>query len=98
MLKKLGMRAVGWQVRGFDAVSANAAKITERIVNGAKPGGVILLHDGSGLQGSGDRSATVDALPVIIDGLRARGYEIVRLDELLGVEAYSPAAARDAAL
>jgi peptidoglycan-N-acetylglucosamine deacetylase len=82
------MLAVGWQVRGFDAVSSNAAKIAERIVDGAKPGGVILLHDGAGLQGSDDRSATVDALPVIIDGLRARGFEIVRLDELLRLEAY----------
>lgn len=82
------MLAIGWQVRGFDAVSSNAARIAERIVDGAKPGGVILLHDGAGLQGSDDRSATVDALPVIIDGLRARGFNIVRLDELLEVEPY----------
>jgi peptidoglycan/xylan/chitin deacetylase (PgdA/CDA1 family) len=83
------MLAVGWQVRGFDAVSNSAAKIAERIVDGAKPGGIILLHDGAGLQGTDDRSATVDALPVIIDGLRARGFEIVRLDQLLQVEPYS---------
>jgi peptidoglycan/xylan/chitin deacetylase (PgdA/CDA1 family) len=82
------MLAVGWQVRGFDAVSGNAAKIAQRVVNGASPGGVILLHDGAGLQGTDDRSATVEALPVIIDGLRARGLEIVRLDELLKLEPY----------
>jgi peptidoglycan-N-acetylglucosamine deacetylase len=82
------MLAIGWQVRGFDAVSGNAARITQRVVNGAKAGGVILLHDGAGLQGSDDRSATVDALPVIIDGLRARGLSIVRLDELLELEPY----------
>ena len=82
------MLAIGWQVRGFDAVSTNAAKIAERIVDGAKAGGVILLHDGAGLQGSEDRSATIDALPVIIDGLRARGFNIVRLDELLELEPY----------
>lgn len=82
------MLAVGWQVRGFDAVSGNAAKIAQRVVNGASPGGVILLHDGAGLQGTDDRSATVEALPVIIDGLRARGLEILRLDELLKLEPY----------
>jgi len=82
------MLAIGWQVRGFDAVSSNAVRIAERIVNGAKAGGVILLHDGAGLQGSEDRSATVDALPVIIDGLRARGFNIVRLDELLETDPY----------
>ncbi|MCA8915746.1 MAG: polysaccharide deacetylase family protein [Planctomycetes bacterium] len=88
ILAQEGMLAVGWQVRGFDAVSGNAAKIAERVVDGAKGGGVILLHDGAGLQGSDDRSATVDALPVIIDGLRAKGLEIVRLDELLKIDAY----------
>lgn len=85
------MLAVGWQVRGFDAVSTNAAKIAERIVDGAKAGGVILLHDGAGLQGTDDRSATIDALPVIIDGLRARGFDIVRLDELLRIPPYAEA-------
>ncbi|MBZ0136405.1 MAG: polysaccharide deacetylase family protein [Planctomycetes bacterium] len=83
------MLAIGWQIRGFDAVSTNAARIAERIVDGAKPGGVILLHDGAGLQGGTDRGATVEALPVIIDGLRARGFNLVRLDELLQLEPYA---------
>ena len=42
-------------------------------------GSVILLHDGGG-----DRSATVAALPLLIDTLRAKGYEIVPVSELLG--------------
>jgi cellulose synthase/poly-beta-1,6-N-acetylglucosamine synthase-like glycosyltransferase/peptidoglycan/xylan/chitin deacetylase (PgdA/CDA1 family)/spore germination protein YaaH len=42
-------------------------------------GSVILLHDGGG-----DRSATVAALPVLIDALRARGYSIVPVSALLG--------------
>jgi cellulose synthase/poly-beta-1,6-N-acetylglucosamine synthase-like glycosyltransferase/peptidoglycan/xylan/chitin deacetylase (PgdA/CDA1 family)/spore germination protein YaaH len=43
------------------------------------PGHVILLHDAGG-----DRSATVAALPRLIDSLRARGYRFVPLSELLG--------------
>jgi cellulose synthase/poly-beta-1,6-N-acetylglucosamine synthase-like glycosyltransferase/peptidoglycan/xylan/chitin deacetylase (PgdA/CDA1 family)/spore germination protein YaaH len=42
-------------------------------------GSIILLHDGGG-----DRSATVAALPVLIQALRARGYEIVPVSQLLG--------------
>ncbi len=42
-------------------------------------GSIILLHDGGG-----DRSATVDALPVLIKALRDRGYEIVPVSKLLG--------------
>jgi cellulose synthase/poly-beta-1,6-N-acetylglucosamine synthase-like glycosyltransferase/peptidoglycan/xylan/chitin deacetylase (PgdA/CDA1 family)/spore germination protein YaaH len=42
-------------------------------------GSIILLHDGGG-----DRSATVAALPVLIETLRAHGYQIVPVSELLG--------------
>jgi len=42
-------------------------------------GSIILLHDGGG-----DRSATVAALPMLIESLRARGFEIVPVSQLLG--------------
>jgi len=48
----------------------------------AKPqfrGSVILMHDGGG-----DRSATVAALPKLIDALRAHGYTIVPVSSLMG--------------
>jgi peptidoglycan/xylan/chitin deacetylase (PgdA/CDA1 family) len=82
VLAKLGMSCVGWQVRGFDAVRSNADAIANRLVRKARAGGILLLHDGSCFQGTQDRSATLEALPVIIDGLRARGLAFKRLDEL----------------
>jgi len=42
-------------------------------------GSIILLHDGGG-----DRSATVAALPLLIDTLRAHGYTIVPVSALMG--------------
>jgi peptidoglycan/xylan/chitin deacetylase (PgdA/CDA1 family) len=96
VLRGEGMVAIGWQVRGFDAVVSDAARIAQRIVDKAAPGGVILLHDGAGLQGSEDRQATLEALPVVIDGLRARGLEIVRVDALLRVDAYTTEERKDA--
>ena len=42
-------------------------------------GSIILLHDGGG-----DRSATVAALPILIDTLRANGYTIVPVSALMG--------------
>jgi len=42
-------------------------------------GNIVLMHDGGG-----DRAETVRALPMIIDGIRARGYEIAPVYELLG--------------
>ena len=42
-------------------------------------GSIILMHDGGG-----NRQATVDALPVLITALRAHGYQIVPVCDLLG--------------
>jgi hypothetical protein len=38
------------------------------------PGAVVLLHDGGG-----DRRATVEAVPLIVQGARLAGYELVAL-------------------
>jgi cellulose synthase/poly-beta-1,6-N-acetylglucosamine synthase-like glycosyltransferase/spore germination protein YaaH/peptidoglycan/xylan/chitin deacetylase (PgdA/CDA1 family) len=42
-------------------------------------GNIVLLHDGGG-----NRAETVRALPMIIDGIRARGYEIAPVYDLIG--------------
>jgi len=42
-------------------------------------GSIILMHDGGG-----DRQATVNALPLLIDTLRAHGYKIVQVSALMG--------------
>jgi cellulose synthase/poly-beta-1,6-N-acetylglucosamine synthase-like glycosyltransferase/peptidoglycan/xylan/chitin deacetylase (PgdA/CDA1 family)/spore germination protein YaaH len=42
-------------------------------------GNIVLLHDGGG-----NRQETVRALPMIIRGLRARGYQIVTVAQLMG--------------
>ncbi len=60
---------------------ASADVIVQRVLEQARSdgGNIVLLHDGGG-----DRSHTVEALPQIIDGLRAAGFEIVPVSELLG--------------
>ncbi|MFL5478284.1 MAG: glycosyltransferase, partial [Gemmatimonadaceae bacterium] len=66
-----------WQ----DHPHPTADEITTSVVQQADKGlgNIILLHDGGG-----DRSETVKALPMIIDQLRARGYQIVPVATLLG--------------
>jgi cellulose synthase/poly-beta-1,6-N-acetylglucosamine synthase-like glycosyltransferase/spore germination protein YaaH/peptidoglycan/xylan/chitin deacetylase (PgdA/CDA1 family) len=58
-----------------------ADTIIERVLADAEAnkGNIILMHDGGG-----DRSHTLEALPRIIDGLRAKGYEFVSVSSLLG--------------
>jgi peptidoglycan-N-acetylglucosamine deacetylase len=88
VLREMGMTAIGWQVRGLDAIEKDPDAIFRRIVRGTKPGGVIAMHDGAGLLGTSSRQPTIEALPRLIDALRAEGLEFKRLDALLGVEAY----------
>lgn len=60
---------------------APASVIVQRVLEQAhgNGGNIVLLHDGGG-----DRSHTVEALPQIIDGLRAAGFQIVPVSELVG--------------
>ncbi len=60
---------------------AAAPVIVKRVLDQARAnvGNIVLLHDGGG-----DRSHTVEALPQIIDGLRAEGFQIVPVSELVG--------------
>jgi peptidoglycan/xylan/chitin deacetylase (PgdA/CDA1 family) len=74
-----GMRTVTWDVDPADWTNPGSAAIYSRVVGAARPGSIVLMHDGGG-----DRSGTLAALPGIIDTLRARGYRFATVTELLG--------------
>jgi peptidoglycan-N-acetylglucosamine deacetylase len=88
VLREMGLLAIGWQVRGLDAIEPDSAKIVHRIVSHVRPGGVVQMHDGAALFGIKSRRATLDALPEVIDRIRAAGLEFVRLDRLLDLAPY----------
>ena len=57
------------------------SRTLERLADtGPHQGQVVLLHDSGG-----DRSRTVEALPTLIDQLRAHGYTLVTVDQLAGM-------------
>ena len=59
-----------------------AAAYVKNVLNLAKPGGIVLLHD--------VHPKSVLALPQIIAGLRQRGYRFVTVPELLEMQAQAP--------
>jgi peptidoglycan-N-acetylglucosamine deacetylase len=68
-----------WSVSPGDAKKgATSEKIVSDVVENARSGSVILLHDGGG-----DRTETLKALPEIIRQLRGKGFKFVSLPELL---------------
>ena len=84
----MGYITVGNRIDPSDwSDNPSAEKITSYVLSHLPPcrpenlrcGNIVLLHDGGG-----NRAETVRALPLIIDGIRARGYEIAPVYELLG--------------
>jgi peptidoglycan-N-acetylglucosamine deacetylase len=78
LLKRYRMLMVLWSVDTADYQVPGVTTIVERALAGAKPGAIILMHDAGG-----NRSETVAALPLIIRGLRRRGYKLVTVPRLL---------------
>ena len=76
----LGYLIVGMQIDPGDWQRPGSDEIISRTLAGAERGNVVLLHDSGG-----DRSQTVEALPRLIEALRARGFELVPLSALLGM-------------
>ena len=72
--RSLGQRTVGWSLGVWDSAKPGVEAIADRTVSGAKPGCILLLHDGDGYDPLGDRMQTARALPLIIDRLRDRGF------------------------
>jgi peptidoglycan/xylan/chitin deacetylase (PgdA/CDA1 family) len=80
--QSLGLRTVQWDVAGFDWKTRSGKRIAQDVLREARAGSIILLHDGDS-EGKRDRSETVAALPLIIEGLRERGLRIAPLAQLL---------------
>lgn len=78
VLKKRNMLLVLWDVDTEDWKKPGADAIKQAVFNHVQPGSIVLMHDGGG-----DRSETLAALPDIIRGLRARGYQLVTVPRLL---------------
>lgn len=74
----LGYRVVQWDTDSLDWKNPGTNTIVQRVLTGAHPGDIVLLH------ASDSCLQTHEALPIIIDELRARGYEFASVSQLLG--------------
>jgi peptidoglycan/xylan/chitin deacetylase (PgdA/CDA1 family) len=73
---------VMWSVTSADTdPHAQPSAFVNNVLKGAKPGAIVLMHDGGG-----DRYRTVKALPEIIAGLKKQGYRFVTVPELLEMQ------------
>jgi len=71
-LRVRGLAELDWDVDPSDYLRPGAAVIARRVLAALHPGAIVIMHDGGG-----NRSQTVAALPAILRGIRAAGYQIV---------------------
>jgi peptidoglycan/xylan/chitin deacetylase (PgdA/CDA1 family) len=78
-LSGTGVTAVQWDVVGGDAFATDADAVTRQVLDGVRPGSVVVLHC--------TRSAaptTERVVRTVVPRLRAQGYRFVKVSELIG--------------
>ena len=75
---EFGLPSILWSVDPEDWKKPGSSVVASRLINGAKPGGILLAHD--------IHAPTIDAMPRALDGIRAKGYRFVTVTQLIGLE------------
>lgn len=75
-------KVILWSIDTLDWSQPEPEHIARNVLDNVRPGEIILMHSCQ------NREASVKALPIIIQGLQEKGYEIVLLSELLELPAY----------
>jgi peptidoglycan/xylan/chitin deacetylase (PgdA/CDA1 family) len=78
-LAPLGVTVIQWDVVSGDPFATAAAPIVHAVLSQVKPGSIVVMHITEG-----NAQFTDEALPPILDGLRAKGLEPVTVSQLLG--------------
>ena len=73
--KELNMYCTQWDIDSLDWKDPTPAQMVQRITSKLTSGSIILMHNGA--------KNTPEALPMIIDAVRAEGYEFVPISELI---------------
>lgn len=74
---ELGYTVIQWDTDSLDWMNKGVDKIVNRVVTKAHPGDIILMH------ASDSSKQTHEALPMIIDQLRDKGFEFATVTELI---------------
>lgn len=86
---ELNYKVIQWDTDSLDWMNIGVDKIVNRVVTKAHPGDIVLMH------ASDSCKQTHLALPIIIDKLRADGYEFVTVSGLLAQAEMDQSEVRD---
>ena len=90
VLQRADLQLTSWTRRGFDTVNTNPSTVVTRLLTDLKPRDILLLHDCPALLGAAGRSDLIEsvapivqALPVVLQNLRAHAWSAVTLHEAI---------------
>ncbi len=83
VLRELGMECITFSCRAGDFGNRRIGGLARKILRRVRPGAIILLHDITP-PGGGRIGKWLEGVEEIIGGLKADGYDIVPLSELIG--------------
>ena len=75
------LTVVNWSATPRDWTGIGKQEIYNRVIDKAEDGAIVLLHDGDSPFYKASRQATVDAVALLIDSLREKGYHLLSLEE-----------------
>lgn len=81
VLVRLNLQLAAWTRRGFDTVSTDAGKVTQRLTAGLAAGDILLLHDGNAARTPQGVPVIQAVLPALLEAVRALGLRTVTLRE-----------------
>ena len=80
-LEDLGIVGVQWSIDSLDWKGLSAKDIVARIVPKAKSGDIVLFHNNS--------DHVLDALPLVLEALKNKGFKFVALSQMVLTENYT---------
>jgi peptidoglycan-N-acetylglucosamine deacetylase len=75
-----GITVIQYDLASGDAFGTSARAIVNNVVNNAQNGSIIVMH----ITGGNTAPMTAFALPDVVNGLRQKGFTLVRVSDLLG--------------
>lgn len=75
-----GITVIQYDLASGDAFGTSVRAIVNNVVNNAQNGSIIVMH----ITGGNTAPLTAYALPGVVNGLRQKGFNLVRISDLLG--------------
>jgi peptidoglycan-N-acetylglucosamine deacetylase len=75
-----GITVIQYDLASGDAFGTSVRAIVNNVVNNAQNGSIVVMH----ITGGNTAPLTAYALPAVVNGLRQKGFTLVRVSDLLG--------------